>query len=115
MREYIMPLLIVVFAFSCGFGNQADLNKMEAAVRQHIKYMDTEKGITTNISYFEALSYEEMLQSERQTPDDFYLCKIYMQGTWAYYNSSRIYNVNDTLRCVFDKKKVFVRIENEDY
>lgn len=114
MKKNLVILFLMVGLFSCGFGDQADLDKMESAVRQYLKYRDTENGITSNINYFKAVSYEEIPENKQVEPDDYYLCKIYMQGTWSYYNSSRVFNVEDTLRCIFSKKKVFVRIENED-
>lgn len=112
MKKYMLLLLILVSVSACNF-YQADLDKMEKAARQHIRYRDADNGTQTNVTYFKALSYEEIPEGERKTPEDFYLCKIYMQGTSSYYNSSRIYNINDTLNCIFNKNKVFMRIDEK--
>lgn len=111
MKKYI-PLIATVISilfFSCSSYNN-DLERMGGAVKQHFKYKDIDDGTVTNISYLKAVSYEEIPEAEREDPNEVYLCKVYMKGTWSYYNSNRIFNVDDTLNCFFDKSKTFIRI-----
>lgn len=111
MRKCIFAVLIMmsVLFFSCSFYSN-DLNRMGAAVKQHFRYKDADEGTVTNISYLKAVSYDEIPEVERADPQEIYLCKVYVRGTWYYYNSQRIFNIDDTLNCFFDKNKTFIRI-----
>ncbi|WP_108822431.1 hypothetical protein [Dysgonomonas sp. Marseille-P4361] len=115
MKKYSFLLVFMasVLLESCTFyGN--DLEKMGASVKQHFKYKDVEEGTVTNISYIKALSYDEIPEDEREEENEIYLCKVYVRGTWAYYNSQRIFNIDDTLDCYFNKSKTFIRIGNKE-
>jgi hypothetical protein len=35
-----------------------------------------------------------------------------VRGTWSYRDSFRIYNIDDTLDCVFNKSKTLLRIKD---
>lgn len=111
MRKYI-PLVAIIMSiiiFSCSSYSN-DLERMGAAVKQHFKYKDIDDGTITKISYIKAVSYEEIPEEKREDPKEVYLCKVYMRGSWSYYNSGRIFNIDDTLNCFFDKSKTFIRI-----
>lgn len=115
MKKYSFLLFFIISALlvSCSFyGN--DLEKMGASVKQHFKYKDVDEGTVTNISYIKALSYDEIPEGERKSPEEVYLCKVYVRGTWSYYNSHRIFNIDDTLDCYFNKSKAFIRIDKLD-
>jgi len=111
MKKYILSLLIAVGLFSCEVNNQRNLDKMGDAVRQHIRYRDADNGTLTKIENFKPLSYEKIPENKRENPDEVYLLKVYMQGTWAYDNSYRIFNINDTINCYLDKDKNIIRMD----
>ncbi len=108
MKKAIVFILLISAFTAC---SDYELKKMEDQVRSHIKYRDQEKGIITKIDYLKAISYDQIAEEDKKDPDDAYLCKVYVRGTWAYYESNRIFNMDDTLKCVFDKSKTIVRIE----
>lgn len=108
--SFLLVFIISVFFVSCNFLNN-DLEKMGGAVKQHFKYKDVEDGTITKISYLKALSYDKIPEDQRESPEEVYLCKVYVRGTWSYYNSHRIFNIDDTLDCYFNKSKTFIRID----
>jgi hypothetical protein len=85
---------------------------MGAAVRQHIRTNDPGNSTVTKIERLEALSFEKIPDGNRENPDEVYLCKVLIRGTWFYYNSNRIFNINDTINTYFNNKKVFLRMDN---
>jgi predicted RNA-binding protein len=85
---------------------------MGDAVRSHLQQKDTENGTITKIEMLKALSYEKIPDDKRKQPDEAYLCKVYIRGTWSYGDSYRIYNMDDTLKCYFNSNKVFLRIDD---
>ena len=112
MKQYafLFTLVISFFLYGCN-SYEYDLEKMGEAVQSHIKYRDIDNGTKTTINYLKAISYEEIPEADRKQPDEFYLCKVYIKGTWAYDNSYRIFNMDDTLNCYFSKNKTFVRMD----
>lgn len=115
MKKYIFLLLITVGLFSCSLSTQYNLDKMGESAKQHIKYRDIDNNTVTKIEYLEPVSYEKIPKDKRESPDEAYLCKIYIQGTWAYANSYRIFNINDTINCYFDSNfKVLKMDENKE-
>jgi len=113
MKKYF-PLFLVVLCLSCYscHSYDYDLKLMGEAVQQHLRYRDTDNGTKTKVEYLKALSYEKIPEDQRSKPDEVYLCKVYVKGTWAYYDSYRVFNINDTLNCYFNKDKRFVRLDN---
>jgi predicted RNA-binding protein len=83
---------------------------MGELVKQHIKYRDIDNNTITKIEYLQPVSYEKIPEDKRSDPKEEYVCKIYMQGTWAYVDSYRIYNINDTINCYFDKDLKVLRM-----
>ncbi len=112
MKKYIILALTIFSFFSCS-SYQNDLEKMGEAVRSHIKYRDIDNGTITKIEVLESLSYKEIPEQQRIKPDEVYLCKVYVRGTWTYQDSYRVYNLDDTLKCYFAKNKTFLRIEQK--
>ena len=108
MKKYFSLILVILF-FSCTT-KEYDLEKMGEAVQAHLKYRDADKGTITKITYLKALSYEKIAEDKREKPDEVYLCKVYMTGTWSYYDSYRVFNINDTIDCYFSKNKTFLRL-----
>lgn len=111
MKKYTLLLLIVFGLSSCDINYQSNLNKMGDAVRQHIRYRDADNGTITKIENFQPVSYEKIPEDKRQKPDEVYLFKVYIQGTWAYDNSYRIFNINDTVNCYFDGDRRILRMD----
>lgn len=107
--SFLFVAILSFFSFSCS-SYDYDLKKMGEAVKSHFRYRDMENGTKTTIEYLKALSYEKLPEEKRENPDDYYLCKVHIKGTWAYDNSFRIFNMNDTLNCYFSKSKTFVRM-----
>lgn len=107
--------ILFVFSFyylsSCSTYDY-NLEMMGKAVQDHLRYRDADKGTITKITYLKALSYDEIPEDKREKEDEVYLCKVYMQGTWSYYNSYRIFNINDTIDCFFSKNMTFLRLGN---
>ena len=110
MRKFIVLIFIVYVCISCN-SYDYQLEKMGDSVRSHIRYQDQEKGTITKIEYLKALSYDEIPEDKRETPEDIYLCKVYVRGTSSYPGSYRVFNIDDTLNCIFNKKKVVLRID----
>lgn len=111
MKKYILLLSILLGAVSCNISNQYTLDKMGESAKQHIKYRDIDNNTITKIEHFQPISYTKLSKEERKSENEVYLCKIYMQGTWAYANSFRIFNINDTINCYFDKDYKVVRMD----
>lgn len=114
MKKYLLSLLFVVFMFpSCDF-HQRNLENMGYSVKNHFKEKDVENGTITKFETLKALSYEEIPEDKRNTPEEYYVCKVYIKGTWSYMGGFRVYNMDDTLNSYFTKDKVFIRIENKN-
>ncbi|MDR2955712.1 MAG: hypothetical protein LBV43_11585 [Prevotella sp.] len=113
MRKFCFLIITVLFigGISCT-SKSYDLERMGEQVKQHLRYRDTENETITKITYIKALSYEKIPESERANSEEEYLCKVYMRGTWSYYNSYRIFNIDDTIDCYFNKNKAFIRMGN---
>lgn len=114
MKIYIYFTLIILGLFSCGVNSQYDLDKMGDAVRQHIKYRDIDNNTITRIEILKPVSCEKIPEEKRVKPDEAYLFKVYVQGTWSYMDSYRVYNIDDTLKCYFSNQKVFLRMDEKD-
>jgi hypothetical protein len=111
MKNSIFYILLIMGLFSCS-NSQYDLDKMEAAVKQHIRNNDVDNGTITKIDNLKAISYEKIPEGNREHSDDVYRCKVFIQGHWSYQNSYRVFNMNDTINCYFNSKKVFFRMDN---
>ncbi|MDR1090413.1 MAG: hypothetical protein LBL79_04990 [Prevotella sp.] len=111
MKKSIFYILLIIGLFSCS-NSQYDLDKMGAAVKQHIRNSDIDNGTITKINNIKAISYEKIPESSRKNPDEVYLCRVFIQGKWSYQNSNRIFNMNDTINCYFNSKKVFFKMDN---
>lgn len=111
MKKSIFYILLVIGIFSCS-NSQYDLDKMGAAVKQHIRNNDADNGTITKIDNIKAISYEKIPEADRVHSDDVYRCRVFIQGRWSYLNSNRIFNMNDTINCYFNGKKVFSRMDN---
>ncbi|MBK5720524.1 hypothetical protein JGH11_06535 [Dysgonomonas sp. Marseille-P4677] len=113
MKKYIFLIVIGLGLISCS-SYQYDLDKMGEAVKSHLKYRDAENSTITKIEYIEPISYEKTADNERSNPDEVYLFKVYVKGTWAYQDSYRIFNISDTLKCYFGKNKTFLRMDENN-
>ncbi|MDH6309293.1 hypothetical protein M2451_002821 [Dysgonomonas sp. PFB1-18] len=107
---YLLIIAVFCITFSACTSQSYDLERMGDAVKSHFRYRDQDNGTVTKIEYLKALSYEKIPEDKREKPDEEYLCKVYVKGTWAYDNSYRVFNMNDTLDCFFDKSKSLLRI-----
>lgn len=113
MKRYIFFIVFIGCFFLSGCNSyEYDLQRMGEAVQKHFRYRDAENGTKTTINYLKALTYEEIPEAQRKQPEEYYLCKVHIQGTWVYDNSYRIFNMDDTLDCFFSKSKVFLRMED---
>lgn len=112
MKKYIFLIFISLGFISCS-SYQYDLEKMGNAVKSHLKYRDVDNGTITKIEYIEPISYEEIPENKREIPDEAYLFKVYIKGTWAYQDSYRVFNISDTLTCYFSKNKTFLRMDDQ--
>ncbi len=113
MKKYIFLMIISLSLISCS-SYQYDMEKMGDAVRSHLRYRDADNSTVTKIEYLEPISYEKIPESDRGKPDEVYLFKVYIKGTWAYQDSYRVFNINDTLRCYFSKNKTFLRMDDNN-
>lgn len=111
MKKYIFFLLLSIGLTSCNLSYQNNLEKMGDAVRQHMRYRDADNGTITKVEYFKPISYEKIAKDKRQKPDEAYLFRVYIQGTWSYDNSYRIYNINDTVNCYLNEDKKVLRMD----
>lgn len=112
MRKYLTLIAVVISILSLSCSSTAkDLERMGGAVKQHFRYKDIDEGTITKINYLKAVSYDEIPEAERANPDEVYLCKVYVRGTWSYYEGNRVFNIDDTLDCYFNKTKTFIRID----
>ncbi|MDR1882952.1 MAG: hypothetical protein LBR26_09275 [Prevotella sp.] len=111
MKKYMFSGIILFCLFSWT-SCQSDLDRMGGAVKSHLKYRDADNGTVTKIEEIKALSYGKIPGDKRKDPDEAYLCKVYVRGTWSYRDSFRIYNIDDTLDCVFNKSKTLLRIKD---
>lgn len=84
---------------------------MRKVLERHIVQRDIDNETQTTVESIRALSYTEIPDAERQDSADAYLAKIYLKSRWVYLNSSRIYNVDDTLDVYYDKDLRILRIE----
>jgi hypothetical protein len=109
MNKYIFSIIILYGMLSLT-SCQSDLDKMGEAVKSHFKYRDADNGTITKIEEVNALSDDKIPEDKRENPDEVYLCKVYVRGTWSYANSFRIYNINDTIDCFFSKNKTLLRL-----
>lgn len=115
MKKYVLIIVIIVCAlYSCGPSNQDNLLKMREAVKEHVKKKDLDNNTSTDIEYLKAISYKEIPQDKRIQANDAYLCKMYLKGKWSYLEGSRVYNIDDTLSCYFDKDLLLLRVEYKD-
>lgn len=112
MKKYVFLLSMICFVMSCTTPQQ-DLDKMGEAVKSHFKYRDADNGTITKLQVVEPISYEEIPADKRENGDEAYLFKVYVRGTSRYAESSLIYNIDDTLKCYFNNKKVFLRMEQK--
>ncbi|NDV78547.1 hypothetical protein [Dysgonomonas sp. 511] len=106
MRRLLLLLASPLLFVAC---NQ-DLENMGEAVRSHFRYRDADKNTITKISYLKAISCNKIPENEQKNSNEEYLCKVYVKGTWQYNGSYRIFNIDDTLDCFFNKNKAFLRI-----
>lgn len=109
----ILTLLILLFT-SCGKSKyEYDLTEMGKSVKRHIMYYDVEKNIETTIDIFKPISYEKIPEDKKLQSEDAFLFKVYVRGNWSYMESRRIYNIDDTLKYIFDKNKRFLRSDQQ--
>lgn len=113
MKKYILIMVVAVSVLSGCTTKEYDLEKMGDAVRSHIRYRDADNGTITKIEVLDPVSYDKIPEDKRESPDEVYLCKVYIKGTWTYAGSYRVYNMDDTLRCYFSKSKTFLRMAGQ--
>ena len=102
-------LLILLFVACENNKQQRMLSDMGKAIRHHIMINDVDNNLVTKIKYVTPISYQELTDRDKPEAKDAYSCKVYLVATSSYMNSSRIYNIDDTLTCYFDKDIKFLR------
>lgn len=108
-KTAIFTFIILLFG-ACNVKEENTLAAMKKAFAEHVVKKDIENKTQTTVKYLKAVSYEETPEDKRENPDEFYAAKIYLESRWVYLNSSRIYNVADTLDCYFDKDINLLRV-----
>lgn len=103
MKKILLTILLTLAFVSCTNRYDYNLIEMKKAFERRVFNKDIENNTQTTIQYLKALSYEEIPLAQRKDSSEMYLAKIYLKSRWVYLNSSRIYNVDDTLDCYFDK------------
>lgn len=106
MRMYIFFIILFLAFVSC---KEERLNNMGEAVERQFMYKDQENKTKTVIERCVAISYDEIDENKREQTEDYYLTKVYVRGRWSYLEGSRVYNIDDTLNCYFDKDTKFLR------
>ncbi len=112
MKKVLIVLILGLMFASCNT-RQYDLDKMGDALKSHLRYRDADKGTITKVDYLEPISYEKIAEDQRREPDEVYLFKAYIRGTWSYADSYRIFNLDDTIKCYFSKDKTFLRMDDD--
>lgn len=113
MKKYILSFIIVMLISACTTPQQ-DLDKMADGVRSHLRYKDVENNTVTRINEIKGISCEKIPEDERQNPDEVYLLRVYIRGTWNESRSYRIYNIDDTVQAIFNKNKTFLRMDTKN-
>lgn len=114
-KNLLLAFISFIFiSTSCSLSYEKNLNNMGESVRQHIRYNDEKNEVKTVIEILKPISYEEIPVEQRKQADDTYLCNVYVKAKWSYLVGSRVYNMNDTLKCIFDKKMSFIRIDKDE-
>ncbi len=126
MRRIITHTLFVALIFSfvsCDITYTRRMEQMVANVKLHFREGDEKNKTITTIKQITPISYEEMAEEDKQTPEDTYILKAYVSGNWRYKGehhetdsvkvflaqSGRVYNMNDTIEVIFDKDYKFLR------
>lgn len=110
-------LLYLFLAISCVDKDAPErriLNKMNESFKVYIRDNDLRKDLITKLTNVKALSYKELGEEDRENKDEVYEAKIYMQGTTSYMLSAKIYNLNDTVICYFNKDLKMLRLVNSN-
>lgn len=114
MKKILVVLIVGLISVSCST-RQYDLDKMGEALKSHLRYRDADNGTITKIDYLEPISYEKIAEDQRSEPDEVYLFKAYIRGTWSYADSYRVFNLDDTIKCYFSKNKTFLRMDDNEF
>lgn len=113
MKKFIVLLFVVFVAAGCSQEYESNLKSMRNAFSRYITTKDIDNKTQTKVDYVEAISYTEIPPQERLDSADYYLCKIHLKSTWSYIDgSTRIFNVDDTLDCYFDKNINVIRVKD---
>lgn len=114
MRYIIITLLSSLMLFSCNQNarEQTNMIKMNKSFKTYIRDNDIRKDLVTDLKRVEVLSYVENPEEKREHPDEKYEAQVYMYGTTSFMNSSRIYNMKDTVTCYFDENFRMLRLVN---
>lgn len=111
MKKIILLILPLLLFISCN-SSQRDLDFLEANVKQHIKYKDADNGTITKINNIKAISIDKISDENKKNPEEAYLSRVFIQGTWSYLEGNRIFNFSDTINCYLDKNKKLIEIDN---
>lgn len=115
MKKYIYLALITLSVIACkDLKYDYNLKQMGQALNEHFKQKDLDNSTVTNITLLKPISYEKIAENKRLQPDEMYLTKIYVKGTWSYMDSNRIYNMDDTLSCFFNEDLSLLRVETNE-
>lgn len=108
-------MLVLPCLLACGkISKDTNPEKMERAVKRYIKNNDAEKGLRTYIERIETISYEQIPEDKKMESEDVYICQMLLVAKSAYEGSGRVYNINDTMTCYFDKEIRFLRWNKKD-
>lgn len=115
MRKFMYVIILFLAFGACNEKEKKDpvLIEMEKSVKHHIMLNDAEKSMITDLKYVVPISYAPIPENEKLQPRDAYLGRVYLLGKSSYVNSSRIYNIDDTLSCYFDKDLKFLRWDKD--
>lgn len=116
MRKFFLAtILLALMLVACEDNKQQRmLSDMGKAIRHHIMINDVDNNLVTKIKYVTPISYQELTDGSKPDTKDAYSCRVYLVATSSYMNSSRIYNIDDTLTCYFDKDLKFLRWDKRE-
>lgn len=113
MRILLTVLFFSLTVFSCTQSkDKAIRNKMDLSFHKYIKDNDIRKDLVTKLKLVKVISYKELPLENSEAENEKYEAMIYMRGTSGYSYSAKIYNIDDTVACYFDKDLNMLRLVN---
>lgn len=111
MRILFTVLFLSLTVLSCTQSEDKAVKKaMDASFHKYIKDNDIRKDLVTKLRFVSVLSYKELSGDPENPEGEKYEATVYMQGTSGYSYSAKIYNIDDTVTCYFDKDLNMLRL-----